>query len=50
MTTFLGLSVALGAFIGGIVVHAADSTTWIHDSLQAFRVILSPFSLSPSAC
>lgn len=38
-TAFLGLSAALGAFIGGIVVHAAQSTTWIHDSLHAFRVV-----------
>jgi len=35
----LGLSPALGAFIGGIVVHAARETDWIHDNLHPFRII-----------
>lgn len=38
LTGFLGLSAALGAFFAGIVVHAADSTEWFHDSLHSFRV------------
>lgn len=38
LTSFLGLSAALGAFFGGIIVHAADSTQWFHDSLHSFRV------------
>lgn len=35
----LGLSPALGAFVGGIVVHAAKETDWIHDNLHPFRII-----------
>jgi len=39
ITAFFGLSAALGAFVGGMVVHAACSTEWFHDSLYAFRVM-----------
>ncbi len=39
LTAFFGLSAALGAFVGGIIVHAARSTEWFHDSLHSFRVI-----------
>ncbi len=35
----LGLSPALGAFVGGIVVHAARETDWIHINLHPFRII-----------
>lgn len=35
----LGLSPALGAFVGGMVVHAARETDWIHDNLHPFRII-----------
>jgi CPA2 family monovalent cation:H+ antiporter-2 len=35
----LGLSPALGAFVGGIVVHAARETDWIHVNLHPFRII-----------
>ncbi len=38
-TAFFGLSAALGAFVAGMVVHAARSTEWFHDSLNSFRVI-----------
>jgi CPA2 family monovalent cation:H+ antiporter-2 len=38
-TSFFGLSAALGAFVGGMVVHASRSTEWIHHSLHSFRVI-----------
>jgi CPA2 family monovalent cation:H+ antiporter-2 len=38
-TSFFGLSAALGAFVGGMVVHASRSTHWIHESLHSFRVI-----------
>jgi len=38
LTSALGLSAALGAFFAGIIVHAADSTDWFHDSLHALRV------------
>lgn len=39
LTSFFGLSAALGAFVAGLVVHAAQSTSWFHDSLHSFRVI-----------
>lgn len=39
LTAFFGISAALGAFVGGMVVHAARSTDWFHDSLHSFRVI-----------
>lgn len=39
MTAFFGISAALGAFVGGMVVHAARSTEWFHDSLHSFRVV-----------
>jgi len=35
----LGLSPALGAFVGGMIVHAAQETSWIHDNLMPFRII-----------
>ena len=39
VTALFGISAALGAFVGGMVVHAARSTEWFHDSLHSFRVI-----------
>ncbi len=39
ITSLFSLSAALGAFVGGIVVHASRSTEWFHDSLHSFRVI-----------
>ena len=39
LTSFFHLSAALGAFLAGILVHAARSTEWFHDSLHAFRVV-----------
>ena len=39
ITAFLGLSAALGAFVGGIVLSATKSTKWIHDSLGAFKTM-----------
>ncbi len=39
-TDFFNLSPALGAFIGGIIVHAGKSTKWLHHSLHSFRVVL----------
>jgi len=38
-TSFFGLSAALGAFVAGMLVHSAKSTSWFHDSLNSFRVI-----------
>jgi len=39
VTASFGISAALGAFVGGMVVHAARSTEWFHDSLHSFRVV-----------
>lgn len=39
VTSFFGISAALGAFVSGMVVHAARSTDWFHDSLHSFRVV-----------
>lgn len=39
ITAFFGLSAALGAFVGGMVIHAARSTEWFHDSLHSLRVM-----------
>ncbi|MFY0686369.1 MAG: cation:proton antiporter [Cyclobacteriaceae bacterium] len=39
ITGFLGLSTALGAFIGGIVIASSKSTKWFHDSLFPLKVI-----------
>lgn len=40
LTSFFGLSAALGAFLAGMLVSAAKYTDWIHHSLHSFRVIL----------
>lgn len=37
--TLFGLSPALGAFVGGMLMHSAKATEWIHDALNSFRVI-----------
>lgn len=39
LSSLFGLSAALGAFVGGMVMHAAQSTDWIHDTLHSFRVL-----------
>lgn len=39
LSAFFGLSAALGAFVAGMVVHAARSTDWFEESLHAFRVV-----------
>ncbi|MEL6926221.1 MAG: cation:proton antiporter, partial [Bacteroidota bacterium] len=39
VTALFGLSAALGAFVGGIFVNAANATEWFHDSLHSFRVV-----------
>lgn len=39
VTGLFGLSTALGAFIGGMLVGAARETQWVHHSLDPFRVI-----------
>lgn len=39
ITAFFQLSAALGAFVGGMLVHATTSTKWIQESLHSFRVL-----------
>lgn len=39
LTGLMGLSTALGAFVGGMVIASARETTWIHTSLESFRVV-----------
>lgn len=39
ITALFGISAGLGAFVAGMVVHAARSTEWFHESLHSFRVI-----------
>lgn len=36
---FTGLPVALGAFLGGMLVHSARETHWVHESLEPFRIV-----------
>jgi CPA2 family monovalent cation:H+ antiporter-2 len=40
LTGLAGLSVPLGAFVGGVVVGAARETDWIHQALYPFQVFL----------
>jgi len=39
ITSLLSLSAALGAFFGGIIVRAADTREWFHNTLHPFRVL-----------
>lgn len=39
VTGLFGLSTALGAFVGGMLVGSARETQWVHTSLEPFRVI-----------
>ncbi|MEQ8245487.1 cation:proton antiporter [Fulvivirga sp.] len=39
LTSFFGLSSALGAFVGGMIVSKAKETAWVHTSLHAFRIV-----------
>ncbi len=39
LTGYIGLSAAVGAFVAGIVVTAAQETSWIHTRLEPFRVV-----------
>ncbi|MFT7071492.1 cation:proton antiporter [Patiriisocius sp. Uisw_017] len=38
-TLLFGLSGALGAFVGGMIINSAKETGWIHDTLHSFRVL-----------
>ncbi len=47
ITSFFGLSAALGAFIGGMLINSARETHWIHDTLHSFRILfVSVFFIS----
>jgi len=37
--SIFGLSPALGAFVGGMIVHASKATHWIYDTLDSFRIL-----------
>ena len=39
VSSLFGLSAALGAFVGGMVMHASKATHWIYDTLDSFRVL-----------
>ncbi|MBK3519169.1 cation:proton antiporter domain-containing protein [Carboxylicivirga marina] len=39
ITAFFGLSSALGAFVAGIILSSTKSTTWVHNSLHAFKIM-----------
>jgi len=39
VASIFGLSPALGAFVGGMVMHASKATQWIFDTLDSFRVL-----------
>lgn len=42
-TLLFGLSGALGAFVGGMIINSAKETDWIHDTLHSFRVLFVSF-------
>ncbi len=39
LASLFGLSPALGAFVGGMVMHVSKTTVWIYDTLHSFRVL-----------
>ena len=39
VTSILGLSAALGAFVGGMIVASAKETEWVHNALAPLRII-----------
>lgn len=43
LTGLFGLSTALGAFVGGMLVGSAQQTQWVHHSLNPLRVIFVAF-------
>jgi CPA2 family monovalent cation:H+ antiporter-2 len=43
VTNFLGLSAAMGAFLGGIMVGSAPDLEWIKEHLRPFRILLVAF-------
>lgn len=43
VTNFLGLSAAMGAFLGGIIVGSTPDMEWIKEHLRPFRILLVAF-------
>lgn len=43
LSSAFGLSAALGAFVGGMIMHASQATDWIYDTLHSFRVLFVAF-------
>ena len=39
VASLFGLSEALGAFVGGLVMHAGKATKWIFDAIHSFRIL-----------
>ena len=39
MSSLFGISAALGAFVGGMLMHASQATEWISQTLHSFRII-----------
>ncbi len=39
IASLFGLSEALGAFVGGLVMHAGKATKWIFDAIHSFRIL-----------
>jgi len=39
VASLFGLSEALGAFVGGLVMHAGKATEWITDAIHSFRIL-----------
>ena len=39
VSSVFGLSAALGAFVGGMIMHASKATKWIYNTLNSFRVL-----------
>ncbi len=39
IANFFGISEALGAFVGGLVMHAGKATDWIHEAIHSFRIL-----------
>ncbi len=39
LASFFHISEALGAFVGGLVMHAARASSWIHDAIHSFRIL-----------
>lgn len=40
VSALTGLSAAIGAFLGGIILASAKETEWVRESLEPFRVVL----------